>query len=78
MLQKYHDPIAGYHFGIQKTLEMIRQEYYWAGYYTYVVQYVSRCKLCSRLKASSSTRSGAINLTESREFQNVIYAYEKT
>ena len=72
MLQKYHDPIAGDHFGIQKTLEMIRQEYYWAGYYTYVVQYVSRCNVCSRLKASSSTKSGAINLTESRELQNVI------
>ena len=43
MLQKCHDPIAGDHFGIQKTLEMIRQEYYWAGYYTYVMQYVSRC-----------------------------------
>ena len=28
--------------------------------------------MCSRLKASSSTKSGAINLTESRELQNVI------
>ena len=33
-----------------KTLEKVRQKYYWAGLYTYIEQYVQSCDICSRGK----------------------------
>ena len=50
VLQHCHDSIIGGHFGMRKTLEKVRQKYYWAGLYAYVEQYVRSCDICSRGK----------------------------
>ena len=50
VLQHCHDSIVGGHFGMRKTLEKVRQKYYWAGLYAYVEQYVRSCDICSRGK----------------------------
>ena len=50
VLQHCHDSIVGGHFGMRKTLEKVRQKYYWAGLYTYVEQHVRSCDICSRGK----------------------------
>ena len=50
VLQHCHDSIIGGHFGMRKTLEKVRQKYYWVGLYAYVEQYVRNCDICSRGK----------------------------
>ena len=50
VLQHCHDSIVGGHFGMRKTLEKVRQKYYWAGLYAYVEQYVQSCDICLRGK----------------------------
>ena len=50
ILQTFHDhPTAG-HFGQNRTLELIHQEYTWPGIHTFVKDYVSSCTSCARSK----------------------------
>ena len=65
VLQHCHDSIVGGHFGMQKTLEKVRQKYYWAGLYTYVEKYVQSCDICSRGKAPPHTKRALLKLTSS-------------
>ena len=51
VLQSYHDhPISG-HFGVNKTLAMIRRDYTWPYIRNYVTDYCRTCTTCSRSKA---------------------------
>ena len=46
LLSKCHnDPLAG-HFGIDKTIDLIKRKYYWEGIPKDVKDYVSTCDLC--------------------------------
>ena len=65
VLQHCHDSIVGGHFGMRKTLEKVRQKYYWAGLYAYVEQYVQSCDICSRGKAPPHTKRAPMKLTSS-------------
>ncbi|MBW0582801.1 hypothetical protein O181_122516 [Austropuccinia psidii MF-1] len=48
--QKRHDsPLAG-HLGQEKTLKLIKRDFYWAGMNQIIKDYVSSCKQCSRNK----------------------------
>ncbi|MCG8032936.1 MAG: DDE-type integrase/transposase/recombinase, partial [Candidatus Thiodiazotropha taylori] len=61
-LQHCHDSIIGGHFGMRKTLEKVRQRYYWAGLYKYVEQYVRSCDTCARGKAPPRTKRAPMKL----------------
>ena len=51
VLCSYHDhPVSG-HFGINKTLELIRREYTWPSIHTFVTDYCRSCTTCSWNKA---------------------------
>ena len=51
LLERNHDdPFAG-HFGFDRTLDLIRRKYYWAGMYKDVKHYVETCAKCHRAKA---------------------------
>jgi hypothetical protein len=51
VLQSLHDhPISG-HFGVNKTLSVIRQEYTWPNIREFVADYVKSCTTCARSKA---------------------------
>ena len=51
VLHSYHDhPVSG-HFGINKTLALIRQEYTWPSICTFVTDYCRSCTTCSQNKA---------------------------
>ena len=51
VLRAYHDhPVSG-HFGINKTLALIRREYTWPDVRTFVTDYCRSCTTCSRNKA---------------------------
>ncbi|MBW0466586.1 hypothetical protein O181_006301 [Austropuccinia psidii MF-1] len=48
--QKRHDsPLAG-HPGQEKTLKLIKRDFYWAGINQFIKDYVSSCQQCSRNK----------------------------
>ncbi|MBW0544406.1 hypothetical protein O181_084121 [Austropuccinia psidii MF-1] len=50
ILQKRHDsPLAG-HPGQEKTLKLIKRDFYWAGMNQIIKDYVSSCQQCSRNK----------------------------
>jgi hypothetical protein len=51
VLQSFHDhPVSG-HFGVNKTLSVIRQEYTWPNIREFVADYVKSCTTCARSKA---------------------------
>jgi Integrase zinc binding domain/RNase H-like domain found in reverse transcriptase len=51
VLQSFHDhPVSG-HFGVNKTLLVIRREYTWPNIREFVVDYVKSCTTCARSKA---------------------------
>ncbi|MBW0587734.1 hypothetical protein O181_127449 [Austropuccinia psidii MF-1] len=50
ILQKCHDsPLADYP-GQEKTLKLIKRDFYWAGMNKFIKDYVSSCQQCSRNK----------------------------
>ena len=50
LLSKHHDdPFAG-HFGVEKTLELIKRHYSWPGLAKEVAEYVKTCDICQRVK----------------------------
>jgi transposase InsO family protein len=50
ILRRYHDdPLAG-HFGREKTLELLRRQYWWPKMNAYVADYVSSCMSCQQAK----------------------------
>ena len=63
VLQQCHDSVIGGHLGVRKTLEKVRQKYYWAGLFSYVEQYVKSCDVCGRGKPSPKTRKAPVQLT---------------
>ena len=63
VLEQCHDSIIGGHFGIRKTLEKVRQKYYWAGLYKYIEQYVKSCDTCNRRKLPPRTKRAPMKLT---------------
>jgi Integrase zinc binding domain len=51
VLQSFHDhPVSG-HFGVNKTLSVIRREYTWPNIQEFVADYVKSCTTCARSKA---------------------------
>jgi hypothetical protein len=50
----YHDvPTVG-HLGIDKTLEKIKQHFYWPSIKDYVTEYCNSCESCAACKPSIS------------------------
>lgn len=50
VLHHHHDHILIGHFGQNRTLELIRQNYTWPGIRTFVCDYVKSCTTCARNK----------------------------
>jgi Integrase zinc binding domain len=45
----YDDPYAG-HFGAARTIELVRQKYYWPSQAKDIREYVWGCDVCQRVK----------------------------
>lgn len=58
ILQQMHDSKTSGHLGVTKTLNKIRQAYYWPGLQSDVWSYVAGCDLCARRKAPLKTKRG--------------------
>jgi len=49
---RYHDFLPGGHPGHLKTLELIRQNYWWPGMTVFVKNYVASCAICQQIKVN--------------------------
>ncbi|MBW0560857.1 hypothetical protein O181_100572 [Austropuccinia psidii MF-1] len=60
ILQKHHDsPLAG-HPGQEKTLSLIKRDFYWAGMSQFIKNYVSSWQQCSRNKNIHHKKLGSL------------------
>ncbi|MBW0483856.1 hypothetical protein O181_023571 [Austropuccinia psidii MF-1] len=60
ILQRHHDsPFAG-HPGQEKTLKVIKRDFYWAGMNKFIKDYVSSCQQCSRNKKIHHKKFGLL------------------
>jgi Integrase zinc binding domain/Integrase core domain len=61
ILQSFHDhPISG-HFGVNKTLSVIRREYTWPNIWEFVADYVKSCTTCAKSKAKRHKPYGLLH-----------------
>lgn len=73
LIRNAHEPPNCAHGGIGKTLQRLRQKYYWGGMAKEVKAFVSMCEICKRTKASNKTQRplmGEQTITE-RPFQRL-------
>ena len=57
ILSGYHDNA---HEGVQKTLQRIRQDFYWKGMKSIIKDYVAACPVCQRNKAEHLSPAGLL------------------
>ena len=65
VLRYSHDIKVSGHLGIKKTLNKIRQRYYWPGLQIDVKAYVSGCEICSKRKGPKQKIKAPMQITRS-------------
>ena len=55
MLKGNHDALTGGHFGIKKTLQRLRQRFYWLGMRHDVAEWCKACQVCCAKKGPRKT-----------------------
>ncbi|MBW0462093.1 hypothetical protein O181_001808 [Austropuccinia psidii MF-1] len=60
ILQKCHDSLLAGHPGQEKTLKLIKRDFYWAGMNRIIKDYVSSCQKCAINKIIHHKRSGLL------------------
>ena len=60
VIKEVHDQSAVGHPGIERTLNMIRQFYYWPAMRKDIEQYLRNCHVCKRAKASRDAYNGLL------------------
>ena len=67
-LQECHDSnLTGGHFGFNKTLNKIRQRYWWDRHYADIKSWIDTCKLCAMKKGHRPDNAGLMNPIVSQE-----------
>ena len=46
LMKRHHDHIYAGHFGVSRTLELLRRKYYWPGMNKDIAEYVQTCEIC--------------------------------
>ena len=60
VIKEIHDQPAVGHPGIERTLEMVRRQYYWPGMKTSIHRYVRNCHACKRAKPARDAYNGLL------------------
>ena len=60
LLSEHHDPACAGHLGRDKTLEALSRQFFWPGMARDVAEYVSTCRECQAVKASSARPAGLL------------------
>ncbi len=56
VLKEFHDSPTGGHFGLEKTLSIIRRYFYWPNMKQFINDYVTTCDLCQKHKVWTHKR----------------------
>ncbi len=56
-----HDHITAGHPGIEKTKELVLQEYWWPRMKRDIENYVRACKMCQRTKSSTQAKAAPLH-----------------
>lgn len=65
VLFQCHDNKTSAHLGVRKTIERIRQKYYWPGLQADVRRYIKGCEFCNRRKNPCRTNKAPMQLVQS-------------
>lgn len=60
VLHEFHDAPTGAHFGVEKTLERIRRDFYWPKMRHTVEAYIRGCEACQRNKSINMKPAGEL------------------
>lgn len=71
ILKIYHDSIIGSHLGFFKTLNKIRQRFYWFGMLRDVHHYVTSCESCTRRKSHHEVYGKLKNIPITEPFDTI-------
>ena len=61
ILKSRHDSPAAGHFGIRKTLDLIKRDFKWKGMKMDVIEYVKACQICQQAKSSRHLPYGLLS-----------------
>jgi hypothetical protein len=62
LLYSYHDnPLIGGHFAIKRTLNKIKQQFWWPGMKSSVVNHIKACLVCQAYNTTRQKRPGFLN-----------------
>jgi hypothetical protein len=70
-LSECHDDPTSAHLGVFKTLNRLREIYYWPDMRHDVTRFVNACKTCAQVKTSSQAKSGRMG-----QRKNVAYPFQ--
>lgn len=68
-LKGLHDD-AG-HFAVEKTLELVRERFFWTGMQDSVVMYISNCKRCILRKGNTNCKAKLVSILSSQPMELV-------
>lgn len=57
----FHDSPSAGHFGVQKTVDLIKRSYWWPKLTPYVTEYIKSCETCARSKAPNHSQYGFLH-----------------
>lgn len=72
-LKSLHDDMA--HLGRDRTLDLVRQRFYWPGMAADVEAYIASCNRCLRRKVTATDRAPLISIESSRPMELVCIDY---
>lgn len=55
IMEECHNPPSASHGGVDKTLELIRRQYFWPGMSSEIRSFVAKCSTCKETKSPSQT-----------------------
>ena len=61
LLSVGHDSVIGGHLGIRKSVEKLRQDFWWIGLKKDVIAYIKSCRRCAQRKPSQKTRRAPLS-----------------
>ena len=62
VLEEIHNGISGGHLGVNKTMEKVRQRFYWLRYKHDVEEWCRRCEVCEECKGPQRKTKGLMQL----------------
>ena len=74
-LKGCHDRVG--HLGRDRSIELLRERFYWPGMYRDLVQYINTCGRCIRRKTHPNQRAPLVNITTTQPMEMICIDYLK-